>query len=146
MILLSQSGASRQRILVVDDEPDIVEYLCTALEDNGYETMGVIEADKALAAAKSFGPSAILLDVLMPGHSGLALYRDMRLDAALANVPVIFLSGYPATKQDGSRTPRWEEWKVPPPEGFLDKPVSISTLLATIKKILYREGRGGANG
>lgn len=146
MMLLSQSGASRQRILVVDDEPDIVEYLCTALEDNGYETMGVIEADKALAAAKSFGPSAILLDVLMPGHSGLALYRDMRLDAVLANVPVIFLSGYPATKQDGSRTPRWEEWKVPPPEGFLDKPVSISTLLATIKKILYREGRGGANG
>ncbi len=146
MILSSQAGSSRKRILVVDDEPDIVEYLCTALEDNGYEAIGVTEAGKALAAAGEFGPDAVLLDVLMPGHSGLALYREARNAPALANVPVIFLSGYPASKQDGSRTPKWEEWKVPPPEGFLDKPVSIAALLATLNAILAVKPGGGSHG
>lgn len=136
----------RMKILVVDDEPDIVEYLCTALEDNGYDARGVTDAAKALAAAAEFKPDAILLDVMMPGQSGLALYREARSLPGLAGIPVIFLSGYPASKGNGAGKPRWSEWNVPPPEGFLDKPVSVESLLSMLGPLLAFRKKGGADG
>ena len=134
------------KILVVDDEPDIVEYLCTALEDNGYEAKGITSAAKAIGAALEFQPDAILLDVLMPGHSGLALYREAKSLPGLAHVPVIFLSGYPAAKGNGLEKQNWSAWKVSPPEGFLDKPVSIQSLLSMLGKLLEARKMGGADG
>ena len=59
------------KILVVDDDPDIVAYLSSFLEDNGYRVASASSASAALSRVEESPPDAILIDVLMPGRSGL---------------------------------------------------------------------------
>ena len=67
-----------RRVLIVDDDPDIVVYLTSFLEDNGYETRAAADGADALAAVAEFRPDAVLTDVLLPGRSGLDLLVTLR--------------------------------------------------------------------
>ena len=84
----------RARILVIDDEPSIVAYLTTLLEDEGYETRSASDAESGMALARECEPDLICLDIMMPKRTGIALYRMMRRDPDLEQVPVLFVSGY----------------------------------------------------
>ncbi|MCH7970379.1 MAG: response regulator transcription factor [Chloroflexi bacterium] len=79
-----------ERILVVDDAPDVLEALVIALNDSGFETLGASDGRAALRAFYEFQPQLVLLDLIMPMMSGVEVCRQIR---AMSDVPVVFLSG-----------------------------------------------------
>ncbi|KPA17297.1 Signal transduction response regulator, receiver region domain protein [Candidatus Magnetomorum sp. HK-1] len=82
-----------KKILVVDDDPNIVDYLTTLFEDNGYIVDSASDAQKGLDMAKAEPPDLITLDIEMPGDWGPRFYRKMTQIDTLKNIPVIVISG-----------------------------------------------------
>jgi CheY-like chemotaxis protein len=125
------------KILIVDDERDIVEYLSMVLDDEGFAASGLISTIGALEWIKKEHPDLILLDVMMPGHTGLSLYRAMREGEATRRIPVVIISGY-ARKEEFANMDlqELESGSLPRPEGYLEKPIAVPTLLATIRRLL----------
>ena len=66
-----------KKILVVDDEPDVVTYLCAVLRDNGYEAMEAYDGEEALAKIASDRPDLVTLDITMPGLCGFEVLEEM---------------------------------------------------------------------
>jgi CheY-like chemotaxis protein len=130
-----QPDAAPPRLLVVDDEADIVEYLCTVLEDNGFDAAGASDPAQVPALVAQTKPDAILLDILMPGQSGLALYRTLRQDPPTAAIPVIIVTG--VSRPEGLPA---EAGSLPPPDGFLEKPIAVPRLVETVRDVLRRRG------
>jgi DNA-binding response OmpR family regulator len=123
-------------VLVVDDEPDIVAYLVAVLQDNGFQAMGESDAGRALETVRSRRPDLILLDIMMPGQTGLSLFRAIRSHEATAGLPVLFLTGvsreedWPGLERElGARGLR-------PPEGYLEKPIAIAAFLQRVTEAL----------
>ena len=85
-----------ERILVVDDAPDILEALVITLNDSGFETQGASDGRAALRAFYEFQPQLVVLDLVMPMMSGIEVCRQVR---AMSDVPVVFLSGVEETDQ-----------------------------------------------
>src|SRR2546421_4657607 len=81
-------------ILVVDDDPDIVEVLRCLLHDAGYE-VATADDGAALPLARARQPRAILLDILMPSMDGVEISRRLRADPATAHIPIIAMSATP---------------------------------------------------
>jgi DNA-binding response OmpR family regulator len=79
-----------ERILVVDDAPDILEALVTTLEDSGFQTSAASDGRAALRAFYEFQPQLVVLDLIMPMMSGIDVCRQVR---SMSDVPVVFLSG-----------------------------------------------------
>jgi DNA-binding response OmpR family regulator len=79
-----------ERILVVDDAPDILEALATTLEDSGYQTSSAQDGRSALRTFYEFQPQLVVLDLVMPMMSGVEVCRQIR---SMSDVPVVFLSG-----------------------------------------------------
>ena len=82
-----------KNILIVDDDPDVVLFLSTVLKDHGYITVDASNGREGLERAKSDHPDLILLDLMMPQKSGIALLSDLRKDDALKEIPVIMVTG-----------------------------------------------------
>ena len=83
----------KKKILVIDDDANIVDYLVTLLEDNGYVTFSAGDAREGLEVAQKEMPDLITLDLEMPGEWGPRLYHKMSKDKKLKNIPVIVISG-----------------------------------------------------
>jgi DNA-binding response OmpR family regulator len=81
-----------KRILIADDEPNIVASLEFLMEQAGYEVKAVADGNEALAAVASFRPDLVLLDVMMPGRSGYEVCERLKGDAATRGVKVVMLS------------------------------------------------------
>ena len=92
-----------KRVLVVDDDPDIVEYLGMFLEDHGYEVSSANRSSSALAALDEVEPDAVILDVVLPGKSGLDLLVTIRQHERWSSVPVVVLTGKDSIVQDNGR-------------------------------------------
>ncbi len=82
-----------KKIMIVDDDPAVVEYLTTLFEDNGYETSSAKDAQEAIEVARREKPDLITLDLEMPGDWGPRFYRKMTEDPELKNIPVVVISG-----------------------------------------------------
>ncbi|MEW6744312.1 MAG: response regulator [Planctomycetota bacterium] len=124
-------------ILVVDDEPDIGTYLTTLFENEGLEPVWVDNAEVAWKAVVTNPPDLITLDILMPGKSGISFYRRLRTTEETKDIPVVFITGCnPASGHIDARKYLYSRSQLPPPEGFLDKPVDRQELMLTIRKIL----------
>ena len=82
-----------KKIMVIDDDPAVVEYLCTLFEDNGYATCSAKDAFEGIEVARREEPDLITLDLEMPGEWGPRFYRKMSEDKRLKNIPVIVISG-----------------------------------------------------
>ncbi len=83
----------KKRILIIDDDPNILDYLDALFTDNGYESIVAKDVKEALSKAKENIPDLITLDIEMPGEWGPRFYRQMSQDSALKNIPVIVISG-----------------------------------------------------
>ena len=81
-----------QNILVVDDDPDIVELLKTRLEANNYEVICALDGKEGIKKAKEQKPDLIIMDILMPNVSGAEAFKILRADAATKHIPIIFLT------------------------------------------------------
>jgi CheY-like chemotaxis protein len=117
------------RILVVDDDPDIVDYFDLFLGDHGYDVASAGSASGALEMMESFTPDAVLIDVLMPGKSGLDLLVTLRRDPRWSDTPVVMITGNDQVLQDDCRSYLASRGDVRCPEGILGKPIDRDALL-----------------
>ena len=118
------------RILVTDDEPDFVTFVSAVLEDHGASVFKAYSGDEALELARREKPNLITLDISMPGKSGKEVFEEMRADTDLKRIPVCIITGRPELRRLIYDRP------VPPPEGYMDKPVTEDGLLLNVRKIL----------
>ncbi len=119
-----------QQILVIDDEPDIVDFLTTLFEDHGFETRSAHNGTEGLARAREQVPDLITLDVTMPGKSGVAIFKELRADPDLNHVPVFIITGVHEFRQ------MMYSQSAQPPEGYMEKPVDPERLVRDVKEIL----------
>jgi len=135
--------AEATKILVVDDDPDICESLRMVLESADYEVEVAGSSEEALEGVESFRPDLILLDIMMPdGTEGFHFVWKLRNEypEPLNAIPIVVLTAIHATTQmrfypeesDGT----YEAGEFLPVQGFIDKPVEPSALLAKIKEVL----------
>ncbi|MBI4830575.1 MAG: response regulator [Candidatus Lindowbacteria bacterium] len=130
----------KKKILVLDDEPDVVTYLVSLLEDNDYIVVSAMDGKEGMEKAKSERPDLITLDISMPEKSGVRFYREAKADPQLKKIPIVIVTGVSST-QDGGTGKDFERFlgmrkQVPPPEGFIMKPIDEAELLGTVRKLL----------
>ena len=126
-----------KKIFVIDDEPDTVAYLSVLLEDNGYDVISAHNVEEAMALLKDNSPDLIMVDVMMPGASGLNFVVQLRQDPRHDAVPVIMVTGKAEVFQDKGRS-YLDRYNVRPPEGILEKPFEHEVLLRTVERLLER--------
>ena len=85
--------SGKKKILIVDDEQDILTYLSILLEDNGYATALAKDGEEALKQVEAVGPDLITLDISMPEKSGIRLYREVKADDRWKQIPIIIVTG-----------------------------------------------------
>ncbi|HJX14718.1 MAG TPA: response regulator, partial [Candidatus Deferrimicrobiaceae bacterium] len=128
-----------RRILVVDDEPDVRMFLTAVLEDNGATVFSAADGDEGLALARKERPDLITLDLSMPGMDGGKVFEAIRKDPELAKIRMCIITGRPELRK------LIYERDVPPPEGYLDKPVNEEKVLTNVRKILEVTGEHKAH-
>lgn len=119
----------RSTILVVDDEPGIVDVLSAVLKDAGHQTSGAGNGQEALSRLKASVPDLVLLDVEMSVLDGGATLSAMKADPRLSSVPVIVMSGI-AESMVKRRCRGYD--------AFLRKPFSLDELLDTVNELTGR--------
>lgn len=129
------SDLSGHRILVADDDPDAREFIKTVLGDDGATIIEAQNGIEALAIARREKPDLVTLDINMPGKGGAQVYEEMREDSELHSVPVCIVSGQPELRK------LIYQRVVPPPDGYLDKPINEDALLLIVKKLLAMSRR-----
>ncbi len=118
-------------ILVVEDEPAILELLKVNLVDAGYEVREAGDAETASALLKEALPDLVLLDWMLPGQSGLAFAKQLRADPRTKELPVIMVT---ARTDEADRVAGLEAWV----DDYVTKPFSPRELKARIKSVLRR--------
>ncbi|MFD3688258.1 response regulator transcription factor [Nocardiopsis sp. NPDC058631] len=125
------SDASGAKALIVEDEPNILELLTASLELSGFTTRGASDARTALGALDGFTPDIAVLDVTLPGRSGLDLVGDLR--SLVPGLPVLFLTARD-TVQD-----RLAGLRVGA-DDYVTKPFSLEEVILRLNAILRRSG------
>ncbi|MCU0727614.1 MAG: response regulator, partial [Planctomycetes bacterium] len=113
--------AAKKKVLVVDDERDVITYLSALLGDAGYEVVTAMNGKEAVAQARRERPDLVSLDLTMPEESGVGCYRELRQDPALGKIPIVILTGIvnPWAAPDGTGGMKAflsTRRKVPPPD------------------------------
>lgn len=127
-----------KKVLVVDDDPDVVTFNVTIVEECGFTPIVAKNGEEGLNQVKEQKPDLIILDVLMPRQSGIRLYRELKTDKSLSQIPVILLSAI-AEKTFLRSQKALSEFggeKIPQPKIYLEKPIEPEELAQTIKSIL----------
>ena len=119
-----------KKILVVDDEPDILTFFSTVFEDNGATVFTATDGDEAIKLAMAEKPDLVTLDISMPGKDGGKVFEELRTNAETSTVKVCIITGRPELRK------LIYDRKVQPPEGYLDKPVDEDTLMLNVRKVL----------
>jgi two-component system OmpR family response regulator len=125
------SNGDALRVLVVDDEPNIVDVVCMALRYHGFTVAAAASGGEALSQVRDFHPHVMVLDVMLPDMEGFEVAR--RLSAEHAGVPILFLTARDATedKVRGLTTGG---------DDYVTKPFSLEELVARLRNILRRTG------
>ena len=129
--------AMGHRILVVDDEEDILELLRYNLSKDGYQVKAVASGEAALVAAREFGPELILLDLMLPGLDGLEVCRRLKAHPQTQTIPIIMLT---AKGEDADIVSGLELGA----DDYVTKPFSPRVLTARLRAILRRKPRPDA--
>jgi CheY-like chemotaxis protein len=128
----NSEGLAGKKILVIDDEPDVVTYFTTILEDHGMTTCRAANGAEGMAAARTAKPDLITLDIAMPEQAGVKTLRQLQEDPALAHIPVVIITGVSQELKIFLRKTR----QVRPPSGYLSKPITEHDLIDTLTEIL----------
>lgn len=125
-----------KKILIIDDDKDIVELLTYNLEKTGFSCTGILEGNNALELAKSIKPDVILLDLMLPGLNGLDILLLLKRNMQLSKTPVIIIS---ALKQKDRIT---SSFKLGASE-YVIKPFHVAELINLINKTIKNPGQIG---
>ncbi len=124
-----------KKVLVVDDDSDVRSFVVTVLEENGYTPLVAHDGVEGLERIQADQPDLVILDVLMPRGSGIRLYRQLKTDDGLKEVPVIMFTGI-ALRSFLKSQKALDEFKggeIPRPDIYLEKPVEPEELVAAIE-------------
>lgn len=124
-----------RQVLVVDDEPDIRQFLEMTLEMSDYEVVTAGDGVEAEAVARRLLPDVIILDVMMPGVDGISVLRNLRSDPATQNIPVVLLTA------KSSDPDVWSGWEAGA-NYYMAKPFDIDHLLRFLQSLEDPEGAG----
>ncbi len=127
-------GKNNQKVLVVDDEADILELLKYNLSKEGYDVKTALDGIKALEIAKTFMPDLILLDIMMPKQDGVETCRQIREIPELSNVFVIFLT---ARSEEYSEVAAFDMGA----DDYITKPIKPRALMSRINAMFRRESK-----
>ncbi|MBI2967529.1 MAG: response regulator transcription factor [Bacteroidetes bacterium] len=119
------------KILIVDDEPDTLEFLGYNLRKEGFRVVTASDGASALEMAKKEFPQLVLLDIMMPGMDGIETCRELRKNEKLKGVMVIFLT---ARNEDYSQIAGFDAGA----DDYIAKPVRPSVLVSRVKAVLRR--------
>lgn len=124
------------KILVVDDEPDMVEMIKAALEGAAYQVIAAYDGQEGVEKAKSEKPDAIILDIMMPVKDGFTACKELKGDPACRDIPVLILTGVSDHFAD-SRYAKSMGLELDA-EDYIDKPIDPKVLLARLQKLLKK--------
>jgi len=130
---------SKNKILLVDDEADILEFLSYNLKKEGYRVFTANNGKEAVIVAKKENPDVIILDVMMPDMDGIETCREIRDLPGLKDVMIAFLT---ARNEDYSQIAGFEVGA----DDYINKPIKPRVLISRIKALLRRSGNGETNG
>ena len=133
-------------VLVVDDDPEVIDYISAILDDHQMKAMSASNGKEAMRRVRESKPDIILLDLMMPKQSGLGFFNELKKNELYKDIPVIVVSG--ASKVTGVDMKSYiydkefseQKQKVvgtdAKPEAYVEKPVDPEKLIETIKKFL----------
>jgi len=127
------SNNNEYKILLVDDEPDILEFLSYNLKKEGFNVYTANNGKEAIAVAKKENPQVIILDVMMPDMDGIETCREIREIPGLKDVMIAFLT---ARNEDYSQIAGFEVGA----DDYINKPIKPRVLISRIKALLRRSG------
>jgi DNA-binding response OmpR family regulator len=128
----------KKTIIIIEGEPDIRDYLTAVLEDKGYTICTVRENKNVIDAVRSHNPDLIILDIMMPQRSGISIYKELRTTHDMSSIPIAMLSGISQESdlmRDTFHAYLLNE-SIPPPDGFIEKPLKIPSLEKTIELLI----------
>lgn len=121
-------------VLIVDDDPDLVETVSMILESKGYEVGKAYDGIEGEAAIKQRHPDALVLDVMMPRKNGYQLCKELKANQATRGIPVVLLTAVgeavPTTSYSHAEGMAVEA------EDFIPKPVDAATLVEAVERLL----------
>jgi len=126
-------NVSLYRILIVDDEPDIVEFLSYNLKKKGFQIQTASNGREAIERAIDFRPHLILLDVMMPDMDGIETCEQLRKQPSTSNTLIAFLT---ARSEDYSQIAGFDAGG----DDYITKPIKPKVLISRIKALLKRSG------
>lgn len=139
-----------KKILIVDDEPDIITFVSTVMEENGYTSIGAKDGVEGLDLLRKEKPDLVLLDLMMPKKSGITMFQELRKDPDLSHIPVVVVTGVSEVTGVDFRNFMYKQpmrdekqfvestglTRYTVPNGYLEKPVDPVELIKTVKEVL----------
>jgi CheY-like chemotaxis protein len=127
-----------KKVLIVDDDVDVRKFVSKLVERAGYEVVEAKNGMEGMGTVRKDKPDLIILDILMPKQSGIRMYRELRTDEPLRDIPVIVLSAIaPKTFFRSQEVlAEFAGQPVPEPEAYMEKPEEPEELIELMKKIL----------
>lgn len=122
----------KYKVLVVDDEEDILEFLSFALQKDGFDVQTSTSGTKAIPLAKEYKPDIIILDVMMPGIDGIETCTELRAIKELENTMIVFLT---ARNEDYSQIAGFDAGA----DDYVSKPIKPKVLSSRLKALLRRK-------
>lgn len=121
-----------KKILLIDDDNDIISFLSLLLEDNGFDVISAKDGDIGFVKAINDKPDLICLDITMPNVSGVKCYRNLSESNETKEIPVVIVTGVSKDFKSFIETRK----QVPPPVAYFEKPIDKQEFIAKIKEIL----------
>lgn len=142
MVRLIIKKKMQPKILIIDDDRDIVEALKIILEGESYRVKVAFDGQTGFKAIQEEKPDLVILDLLLPGQNGVAIYRNLKAHLEYRDIPVLVLTAL--AKKMGDRIfSQKEETLLKGVDGYLDKPVNPRRLLDRVKKLLGEKSEEG---
>ena len=120
-----------KKILIADDEPDILEIVQYNLQNEGYDVATAKNGNEAIEQAKRFNPDLIILDIMMPGKNGIEVCNILRMQPAFNDTLIIFLT---ALSDEGTEVKGLETGA----DDFITKPISPKVLVSKVNALFRR--------
>jgi two-component system alkaline phosphatase synthesis response regulator PhoP len=125
-----------KKILIVDDDPDLVEAVSTILESKGYEVAAAYGGVEGLAKARTERPDLIVLDVMMPDKDGYAVCRELKADEKYRSIPILLLTAVVANIPTSKYTQQMGmEMEA---DDYVDKPVEPDELVRRVEALISK--------
>jgi two-component system alkaline phosphatase synthesis response regulator PhoP len=125
-----------KKILIVDDDPDLVEAVSTILESKGYAVVAAYGGVEGLKKARTERPDLIVLDVMMPDKDGYAVCRELKADEKYRSIPILLLTAVVANIPTSKYTQQMGmEMEA---DDYVDKPVEPSELVRRVEALISK--------